>query len=79
MCERGITISEMQAIDFARVDFSEFYEEANRGINSSNYNSSAQTNVNQQNRVTDGIEQKKQDANQVQSTQQLQGRNYFSF
>jgi hypothetical protein len=78
-CEEGITLNDMQAIDFAKVDFSEFYEEANRGINTSNYNPSVQTNANQQNRVTDSIGQKKQDANQVQSTQQLQGRNYFSF
>ncbi len=79
MCERGITISEMQAIDFAKVDFTEFYEEANKGINSSNYNPNSQTKNNQQNRIFDDTEQKKQDANQVQSTQQLQGRNYFSF
>lgn len=73
MCERGITISEMQAIDFSRVDFSEFYAEANKGVNTSSFNTNNQTNTNQTNRVTDSIN------NQKQQNLQLQGKSYFSF
>lgn len=73
MCERGISIQEMQAIDFSKVDFSEFYNEANKGINTNSYNTNAQTNANQSNRVQTTVNTQKQ------QTMQLQGKNYFNY
>jgi hypothetical protein len=59
MCEKGVTISDMQQIDFSKVDFSEFYAEANRSVNTNNFNSNSQTYNNQTTRVTNKIQSQK--------------------
>lgn len=73
MCERGITINEMQLIDFSKIDFSEFYAEANRGVNTNAYNQSSATNSNQTNRVQNSINTQKR------QSLQLEGKNYFDY
>lgn len=73
MCERGISISEMQKIDFSKIDFTEFFAEANKGINTSGFNTDSATNNNQKNRVSNGVnQQKSKDTN-------LQNQNYYTF
>lgn len=73
MCERGISMNEMSLIDFSKVDFTEFYAEANRGINTSNYDPNNLTNTNQNTRITNSVRQ------QQQKSTNLQGKNYFSY
>ena len=70
MCERGISISEMQKIDFSKIDFTEFFAEANKGVNTSGFNTDSATNNNQKNRISNGVnQQKSKDTN-------LQNQNY---
>lgn len=73
MCEKGITTSEMQSIDFSKIDFTEFYAEANKGINTSNFNKSSQTYSNQGTRVKNEIN------GQKQQSVKLQSKNYFDY
>lgn len=73
MCERGVTTSELQAIDFSKVDFSEFYTEASRSVNTNSYNGNSSTNSNQSNRIQSSVNQQKQ------QSLNLEGKNYFNY
>lgn len=74
MCERGITTNELQLIDFSKVDFSEFYVEATKGVNTNSYNNTSTTNRNQSNRVQSSVNTQKQ-----QTLKNLEGKNYFNY
>lgn len=73
MCERGITTHDLQSIDFSKVDFTEFYAEAARSVNTNSYNASSSTNSNQSNRIQSSVNQQKQ------QTLNLEGKNYFNY
>lgn len=73
MCERGIALNEMTKIDFSQIDFSEFYAEANKGVNTSTFNNNTQSGQNQGNRVQNNVN------GQKQKTVQFEGKNYFDY
>ena len=55
LCEKGIEMSEMQKIDFSKVDFTDFFNEINQNMNTSNFNQNSQAYQNQKKRITDDI------------------------
>ncbi len=71
MCEKGIEMNEMQKIDFSKVNFTDFFNEINQNMNTSNFDQNSQAYQNQKKRITDDISSKSK--NSVKSS------NYFDY
>lgn len=71
LCERGVEMSEMQKIDFSKVDFTDFFNEINQNMNTSNFDQNSQAYQNQKNRIVNDINSKSNSA--------VKSSNYFNY
>ena len=60
MCERGISLQEMQQIDFSRIDFTEFMNDVQKNMNTNPVNPNTQNYQNRKDKIETDINNKKQ-------------------